>query len=411
MFMLFSLPDISLLAFLVDSSPGIADSVSAVCRNLLAASTSFDFRFFRYECWDFDLYVFEKPDLTTSVPHLPSENKNLAQAASILCKFLMVAPEQVDEPPTLGDFLAFHEQRATFERDFKSQAILADLIVEVKKLGDDLRLLLEAFQFELKLRRSSLARNESCLMELSALSCELNRLCKSYEWKMEGTRSLLYSQMLQLFLSKNPEIMMRFNQRHHFCQQTTSFRTFFQGVARKLEDFLGASCAYAAKGAILHLHTQFMQQLRQHMFVKEHPKFLARDEQFAKATPQLIQELCGQWQSSQRQLLLTIAQAQLSAAMKVEIPLEVVERLRTLMQFLRALLRILGDDEDQLKPAMSCTILGMGSKNIFSFVKYLEFFLIDSGILDDDDLKNLQLLIEGVTTLVYQLGEVRFYKS
>jgi hypothetical protein len=156
---------------------------------------------------------------------------------------------------------------------------------------------------------------------------------------------------------------------------------------------------------------QFMQQLARPMFLKHHRKFAARDGQFAKATPPLIQELCEQWQNNQRQPLLQIPQVQLKAVIKMGIPLEVVEGLRIFMQSLRDLLRILRDGDDQFKPAISCTILGMGSKTIFSFVKYLEFFLIDSSVLDDNYTKNLQFLIEVVTALVYQLGEVRFYKS
>jgi hypothetical protein len=97
--------------------------------------------------------------------------------------------------------------------------------------------------------------------------------------------------------------------------------------------------------------------------------------------------------------------------MKIEILLEFVEGLWIFMQSLRAVLRILGNRDDQLKPAMSYTLLGTGSKSIFSFVKYLEFFLIDSDVLDDNNLKNLRLLIEVVTTLAYQLGEIRFYRS
>jgi hypothetical protein len=367
-----------------------------------------DFKFFRYECWDLALYVFQEPELSDPVCELPSENTALTQTASILYKFLMVAPEQVNEPKDLSAFIVFQNERAKLLHDFRSQSILKDLMIEIKRLGANAALLSDAVQEELQLRRAIMVQNDALLSEISVLSNEVKILADTFKKKIFDANNVLYSQLLQLFLSKNPEVLKTFEENlAAFCKQRHLFRGYFTHVRGRLTAFLEPSSGYAKLGVTRHLHTQFMQFMHLSSFIEEHTKFQARDFILLRPSASSIFEISGHWQVVQKSSLFGVARTQLEVARTLEIPLETIDLITKFIQNLRNLIELAGENENQLKSAISYIILTANIKNLFSFAMYLEYFLMGYGLLDDEQTGEMLLFTEVVKSVINQLIDIK----
>jgi hypothetical protein len=75
------------------------------------------------------------------------------------------------------------------------------------------------------------------------------------------------------------------------------------------------------------------------------------------------------------------------------------------MRCLRKLLELAGEGEGEMRRAMTF-VLGQGDvKNLFSFAKYLQFFLLDFGILDEGQLRDLGEFVDVIMWIGFQLTD------
>jgi hypothetical protein len=405
LFMLFSIPDVCLLAYFTTFVQNLPEAVVLACKNLMNNARDPDFRLFRYECWDFELYSFTKPEICNTTPELPPENAKLTRAAAVLYKFLGVAPKMLDEPPQLADFLLFQRECARLEHGFRSQSVLGDLEKEIAHLDEaELTALISATKDKFEQTRSTVAQNDALLTEISSLSEAFVGVCAACEQKMEDSRSVLNSQQLLLFLSKNPDVVQGFlPERTRFCRQRTSFRDYFLSTAQRLDEFLKG----ASSGLVRHLHTQMMQFLSLSDFIREHPRFVARDQQLTWVGAQKAFEICGYSRGPQKLALFQPAMDLLRRAFELELPLEAAVFVVRFVRCVRALLRELEEPMDQLRSAVAYAIVSSEIRCLFSFSRYLEFFLLDLGLITECEWADMRLFLEAIAWVIGQIPEQR----
>jgi hypothetical protein len=423
LFMVFSIPDISLLAYFT-MYMNVSASVVNTCQSLIRSIQELDFRLFRYECWEFDLYVFDKPDIGSASIEIPPENEQLAHCANTLYRFLGVAPERSEEPPGLKEFLEFQAVRAKLEHDFKSRSILHELIREIDALNIDENELLRATQAELEQKQLIMLQNDAIVTEIMLLIVDFQTFSKCCERKMEETRSILWAHLLQSFLSQNPDVLSTFQlYRKNFVKEIHLFREFFQSVTWRIEEFLKPKTlgdhdlSYAFKGVISHLHTQLLQFVPLCHFLDEHPTFAiadfrqlkvaTREEEFAAR----VSDVCGQLNCFRGGLssLFSVPAAELAAARLVELPMEAIQRIVKFTRALKELLAMVNETEGHLRQAILFTIMTKQITAPLSFSKYLAFFLLDIGVLDEIQQRDLLEFVDVSEKLDAALGEPRDY--
>jgi hypothetical protein len=192
-----------------------------------------------------------------------------------------------------------------------------------------------------------------------------------------------------------------------FCKQRHLFRGYFTHAKGKLTAFLEPSFGYAKMGVTNHLHTQFMQFLHLSSFIEEHPSFQTRDFILLRPSASSIFEISGHWQVVQKSSLFGVARTQLKVARNLEIPLETTALITKFIQNLRNLIELAGENENQLKSAISYIIMTTNVKNLFSFAMYLEYFLMGYGLLDDEQTGNVLLFTEVVKSVINQLIDMK----
>jgi hypothetical protein len=135
------------------------------------------------------------------------------------------------------------------------------------------------------------------------------------------------------------------------------------------------------------------------MFIGEHKRFLDRDMKFENVAA--LRSLWGKWEGD----IFRIARIQLTEARMIELPVETVRCIQRLMRCLRKLLELAGEGEEEMRRAMTF-VLGQGDvKNLFSFAKYLQFFLLDFGILDEGQLRDLGEFADVIMWIGFQLTD------
>jgi hypothetical protein len=142
-----------------------------------------------------------------------------------------------------------------------------------------------------------------------------------------------------------------------------------------------------------------MQFLKFETFIGEHKRFLDRDIKFENTAA--LRNLWGKWDGG----IFRIPRMQLTEARMVELPVETVRCIQTLMRCLRKLIELAGEGEGEMRRAMTF-VLGQGDvKNLFSFAKYLQFFLLDFGVLDEGQLKDLREFVDVIIWIAFQLTD------
>jgi hypothetical protein len=314
-FMLYWIPDVALLAYYTSFIPSVSDDVVACCHNLLRHTRELGFRFFRYECWEFDLYVFQKPDLARRPVQVPPEDERLWHAAAVLYKFLVVAPEHVAAPPDLPDF--------------KSQSLLAGLVAEVDALGDNASLLLPTTEAQLRLDLAAVAQNDAQMTRILKLSEDFAAVCRASERRISEVRGVLHSQLRQLFILRHPMILRTVGpETAVVCRERKHLRDFFTQASEHVGTFLSTFAGYAIPSVCRHLHSQFMQYLTLTNFTEVHKALIRRDEALMSFSPDALPD-ARRWKTPEKDPLFSIARQQLAYARRIEIPIEAVHAILT----------------------------------------------------------------------------------
>jgi hypothetical protein len=142
-----------------------------------------------------------------------------------------------------------------------------------------------------------------------------------------------------------------------------------------------------------------MQFLKFETFIGEHKRFLDRDIKFENIAT--LRSLRGKWEAD----IFRIPRMQLTEARMMELPVEAVRCIQTLMRCLRRLLELAGEGEGEMRRAIAFA-LGQGDvKNLFSFAKYLQFFLVDFGVLDEGQLRDLGEFVDVIIWVAFQLTD------
>lgn len=386
---LFSLPDVFLLAYMItkvvpEDDRVIYPSASA----LIKKAKDPDFRFFRHETWDFELYGIQKPEpvmlsknemSNSSTDESKSANlESLRNCATSLFKYLSVTDFNIDAPATsLTEFLNFRDIEATLSDDTKVKSYLWNLRSKMQDASSSEEKIVEALVNEIDERKQLIVKNDSLIAELSLMSHLLCKQSKQFQKKLNELMSLINNMLLDLFLFENPNVVHIIESNSRILlKDKIQFDTLFNNAISKITEFLEPFAPFAVQGVSLQFHLRLTMLLSFGIFYDLHPRYEVNDDIFKNIQQTQINSICPLIDQESLTNLLNYVIYLFRLAIKVEIPLLALKYITKGCKLLDRFPSIYHSNENNnLKRMVSYSILKINRNNVFSFMKYLEFTL------------------------------------
>ncbi|OHT05976.1 hypothetical protein TRFO_26128 [Tritrichomonas foetus] len=371
---LFSVPDVCLLAFLSTKMMPVDDrTVVPAAKALLNKVKGPDYRFFRHETWDFDLYRIKKPECIPQKD--PSQLDPLRMCANSLYKFLTVTSLKVDAPPNLDEYLKFQELEAKLSHDTKTRVYLCHLSTKIASVGSTGQIV-DALLKEIEKQLLLIKTNASLITEISLMSELMSKQSKQFQQKLDGLMAVLYSRLLELFLKNHPNVMQEANSNSLLLvREKLAFDKFFNGTINSLSNFLENIAPYAIQGVAVHLHTHIMKAFPLDFFLNEHMRFEVNDDLFRSVHSSQIDSICSSMNRENLPSMLSYGIRLFRMAVKIETPLIALRYISKACKLITQVSTLFVGKNNNLKRMMSYAILKANCQHTFSYFKYLEFFL------------------------------------
>ena len=389
---LFSIPDVCLLAFLCTKMMPSEDRIVLPFANaLLNKIRNADFRFFRHETWDFELYQIKKPDLIQKMD--PSTLEPLKMCAISLFKFLSVAHARVDTHQTLEEFINFQDTEAKLSQDIKTRVHLCHLITKIHNAcapqlsqsnivtptKQDYEKIMNALLAEIEEHHNLIKTNNDLITEISLMSDQINKSSRLFHKKIDSLMHILHSRLLDLFLSNNSNILQEVEVNGPLLvRDKIKFIIFFNEAIGCLNDYLTAIGAqYALQGVASQLHSEIMKLLPLGLFISQHQRYEVNDELFRNVNQKQIDCVCSSMDRDNLPNILSYASRLIKLSNKVEIPLISLHYIAKACKLITQAVSIFPGKSNNTRRMLSYSILKSNNQHSFSFLKYLEFFLKD----------------------------------
>jgi hypothetical protein len=374
-FLLFTVPDICLLAKLLNSEDFPLSRKIPVDRRL-------DFDFFRYSISSQALgltpFPSEKPAPAPSCP--------LSAAAASLFGLLRATPECSSAPPDLGEFLAFHEGEARRMLDCPRFTRLSHFSARLSAVaGPERPKILYALEDEIGRQGKRASQNASILGAIARGMMALDAEVDAYRRRAEQAFAVLTDALLTLFLETDTTVQQVFlTRREEFLVEKDMFMGFLTSSLTKLRQFLAPISDQAFPKAAAHFHTWMMQRMPLMEFIAAHPGFPITDGALSTVTKDVIHEVCVVPSPPKLKTifanppLFQFSLIELLNAEFLEFPLEAIERITAARSLIEKMFELsFGEmpQADEMTPLFTYALLASGLSRIFSFHRYLEHFL------------------------------------
>ena len=397
--LLLSVTDISLLAFLITSTGLGGGNVLELAKSILEISNRVDFRLFRYESW-----ILRPYNIPTPGPQEPKWNRNALvehnEGARLFCKLLSVAPQRPDEPADVDAFLKFVENMANVDHDVMTRTILSDLVNEMKDAQSGKAEILEQIRHEIKERKTHITTNYDRIIVAKELEDQIASLAQQADTRTQELFSIIRGHLVLSFFDGHENISRLIEDfKEKLSLQRNLFRPFFIKCCTQFETFATPIAPYLVQSALPHLHSHILKRLPLKEFVMAHPRFLEYDQNFVDVSSMRILEICGPLHRFDNDYFLRAATRELKLARQVELPIEAVKCLVRVIHALKDSIAFVGESDDKIHTLFLHMLLLTPIDQIYSFSRYLEFFLVelkykDRSLLSDEENRVLRFVIE-----------------
>ncbi|KAH0794907.1 hypothetical protein GPJ56_001184 [Histomonas meleagridis] len=377
--MIFTMSDICLLASLV-----VAPELS-IHQIRVPMNREFNYEFFRFKVDDLSIFNINVNNKNENDNR--KDNSNVSSAANTLFRLLSHIIPNNNAPDEFLQFMKYYEKQTRLKHDFKTYTYLNHLFSKLSLLKDkEQYMLLDSFEEEIDNIRIIINENDYLLTQIERVCHELDNQIKSYKQKADQSYSVLYSALLNLFLQSDPSITQTIKaKRKHIMSDKTVFINFFQESIQKIQNFIQPIAKMTISGVIIHFHTWVMQMIPLKDFIEEHPQFVPFDNNLAVVNHELTKSVCIDPSADKLKRffsnpsLFEFAEAELRDAEFVELPMEALKYISSMMDILRCMFNLEFNaipQADEMTPLISFTLLSSKLTNMYSFSKYLEHFLM-----------------------------------
>lgn len=396
--LLLSVADISLLAFMITSTGLGGGSILEMAKSILEISNRVDFRVFHHESYMLGLYGISAP-----VP-LAKWNRNALfehnESARLFYKLLSVAPELPNEPSDVDEFLKFIESMSKLNRNYMTKSILSDLVNELKASGSEKSAILQQIFEEIKERKTHIVRNYERIVVAKEIQEQIEALDKQSDTRIEEIYSLIRGHIILSFFDNREDIKSLVEDcKQRLSKQRHLFRAFFEKCCVELEKFVTPIAPYLFQTSFLHLHSHLLKDLSLNEFVMAHPRFVEYDHLFLDDNSMRILEICGPIQYFPEEYLFGAASRELKRARTVELPVEAVKCLVRSIKALKDSMQFVGVSDEKINILFLQVLLTTPINQIYSFSRYLEFFVAEltykgTPLLSDEENRIAMFVIE-----------------
>lgn len=383
---LFSLPDVFLLAYLITKVTPSDDRLIYPAANALINKVKEpDFRFFRHETWDFELYgiqkpepsMLAKPDVKDSKSISSSQANSIRHCAISLFKYLSVTDFNVDAPSTsLTEFLTFRDIEATLSDDTKVKCYLWNLRDKMQNANASESEIVSALVKEISDQEQCISKNNSLITELTMMSHLLCKQSKRFQKKLDDLMILIYNVLLDLFFFENQSVIHTIESNSRvFLKDKIQFDAFFNQTIQIISSFLDPFASFAIQGVATQFHLRLMTFLSFGLFFDLHPRYEVNDDLFRNVQQSKIESICSLSETESISNLLNYVIYLFRLAIKVEIPIIAMNYIVKGCKQLDRITSIYHWNSNYVKKLVCFAILKMNRNNVFSFNKFLEFAL------------------------------------
>ncbi|OHT13722.1 hypothetical protein TRFO_16042 [Tritrichomonas foetus] len=383
--LIFSLPDISLLAYLVEKSP---------CSMLLKGTAEhlIHNKILPHLFFSCDIKEIRQYRIMPSGSLFKANNESFkASLVSAIFSFFEISNVFSDAPSnSIKEFIEFHQMHSKNVNDTK--------VVMALRLIDSLRPkewtdIMPSLDDELRRQRKFIETNSAVFMELAILNQKFDeitaKISDSFTMAIGAHTSRLYDD----FLRNNSELKVQFSDLSpEFLASSERFTEFFNNSRYLLKDYTNKSPQ--TYEPLLHYHHCWMlKQLTFEKFQQVHSSFSGMDKVIEKADEKVIESFCVAPAPAKIRYLFrsnTVfeeARSLLAIGRSIENPLIALPSMAAAIEVLNRMYLLEFEKNaqaDELTPLIHYLFLSSKIPSLYSFIKYLDFYitpLVDQQIL------------------------------
>lgn len=334
----------------------------------------------------------------------------VCSAAHSLFNFLVVSTLDTVNEEKLGDFLEHHKVLATLRNDPEALCLLNNLLQKLSVLDESsvVRVVPKLLDI-IQEKKDSLFNMDEVVTNLAYLINNLTDIYKSHLESTNGLVSQLCICLLKDYIKKShieDEIHTRSSD---FYQSSEAFSSFFNRInSRIIKSFPFSE--EITTNIIGNLHSWILQHFSLSSFTKYNPEFLKKDKIILEASSDDIERVCVTPADKKLQKLFSslslflYAQNELKEALTMPCLVESLRKISSCFHLLDVLY-LLGvgnrPQADDMTPLINYIIIKSIFKNMYSFVEYIDHFLLklDCDFLDDVDTLNATHFVNHVRAL------------
>ena len=384
--LMFSVPDVIALAHITKLLP-LTNKVShqdlGKSANEIPTDQPVPFEFYRVEHFqlqDFGLVGTRLKDPQQGVK-IKSSQGLAANALYRLLSYMEVKPQS---PPDMEGFINYHQTQGQLEADYQHLTHIQHFVEVKRKMKEDLDII-PSLEEILRRWRTYIQANEGILELAASQISKVRAEMSKYEKSRDEWISIYHYTLLERFVSENKEILDVFNEKKNDMLLIRSvFDDLYISSIKQIKIFISRIEPEQYSAVACNFHSMLMAQLPYAAFKEQHINFTITDKKLIEMKQEVIERICHQKTPPKvRRIfefppLFKFAITELENAEKVELPIEALSCICRALTLLRRVfeLEIGGIPQaDDINPLLIFALLSSSMKGIYSFGKYLEFYL------------------------------------
>jgi hypothetical protein len=384
---LYSIPDVISLVFITKqlslTSKTTHQDLAKSIRDI-PVTDSVPFNYFRFEHFGLSDFALVNPRIKEPSPAQKLVSKQ-AQAANALYRLLSFMPVKQNAPKDTNEFIMYHQTQGQLESNYQHLTHLQHFVNVKNSIGEDDFDIIPSLEEIIRRWRQYLEENE-VLIELAAKQISaVEKETSKYMRSIDEWLPIYHSSLLERFLSNNPTILTNFKEKKNDMIIVRSiFEDFFTSSIKQLKKFVDEIEPQQYMYVARNFHSYLMANMSYNSFKMQHMPYVKIDEKCNEMKEKIIQKLCfdNVPQKIKKMfnfpLIFKFAIIEIQNAEAVEIPIEAISCILRATQLLRKTfeLEIGGMPQaDDINPLLTYCLLSSSIKGIYSFGKYIEFYL------------------------------------
>ena len=407
--LLFSLPDISILAYLVYHSqcPMLIKGTAEKLINKKVSPHLF------VSC---DIKEIKQYQIVPSGSLFKANNDPYQSSlVSAIFTFFEIANVINDAPSnSIKEFIEFHQMYAKNINDTKSIVSLMLINSLCPKEWPDI---MPALDDEIKRRRKLILRNESVFLDLNVLNQKCDEIAEKIAHLFKIAIGSHASNIFESFIKQNPDLQDQLSyQTPGLLISPEKFTEFFNKLRMQIKEYT-TNAPQAYETLLSYGHCWVMKTLTFQKFKLAHPDFNKMDNIIENANEQIIKSYCIMPAPAKirhlfnSKIVFGEAISLLSIGRHIENPLIALPYLASSIETLNRMYLLEFEKNaqaDELTPLIHYLFLTSKIPSLFSFIKYLDFYI--SPLLDQQLYLNEAHVI-GFTHLINHMDSLFSFLS